>query len=221
MLYGLQTGAGTTSCSTLFDVPAEVLPEIVAVGGVVGEAELLGARVPIAGIAGDQQAALFGQGCLAPGAGQGHLRHRQLPARPRRRRPGPAAARAAAHARRPGRAYALEGSVFVAGAAVQWLRDGLGVLATAAESEALAASVPDTGGVYFVPALAGLGSPYWDADARGAISGLTAAPAGPSTSCAPRSRGSPSRSRDVVDAAAPPGRLAAARRRRRDGQPAS
>ena len=126
----------------------------------------LGAAIPIAGMAGDQQAALFGQGCFAPGRGQEHLRHRLLPAaehRAARRR----ARRAGSSRRSPGAVggrveYALEGSVFVAGAAVQWLRDGLRLVGDAAETEAAARSVPDTAGVYVVPAFVGLGAPYWD-----------------------------------------------------------
>ena len=151
-----------------------MLPRIVPSSGVVGEAEIGGARVPLAGLAGDQQAALFGQACFRAGRRQGHLRHRQL----RPRKPGRATAAPPPHgilrtaAAQPG-VTALEGAVFVTGAAVQWLRDGLGLIADAAETEALARSVESTGGVHFVPALTGLGSPHWDADARGLISGLT------------------------------------------------
>jgi glycerol kinase len=159
----------------LFGVPRDVLPEIRGSSEVVAEGELLGATLPIAGIAGDQQAALFGQACFEPGQakatyGTGNfvLAHTggDFGVPPR------GLVRTAA-ARLEAPAYALEGSIFVTGAAIQWLRDGLGVLASAAESERLATAVPDNGGVYFVPALTGLGSPHWNADARGLITGLT------------------------------------------------
>ena len=157
----------------LFGVDRGLLPDVVPSSGTVAEASLLGASMPVAGIAGDQQAALFGQGCTEPGQakvtyGTGSFLlvndGDRLDEAPR------GLVRTAIA--QPGWT-ALEGSVFVAGAAVQWLRDGLGVLTDAAESERLAASVPDNGGVHFVPALTGLGSPWWDADARGMISGLT------------------------------------------------
>ena len=138
---------------------------------VVGEGELLGATVTIRGIAGDQQAALYGQGCHRAGEGKATygtgsfvLVHTGDDASPP---PRGLLKTAAADG------YALEGAVLVSGAALQWLRDGLGVIADAAESEALARSVDSTGGVVFVPALTGLGSPWWDADARGLVAGLT------------------------------------------------
>jgi glycerol kinase len=159
-------------------VPRAILPEVRPSAGSFGETDpgLLGARVPIAGVAGDQQAALFGQACFSAGMakntygtgafvvmntgekavlGEGVLTTLawQLP--------------------QEGPRYALEGSIFIAGAAVQWLRDGLGLISSSAQVEDLAASVPDNGGVYFVPALVGLGAPHWDAYARGAILGLT------------------------------------------------
>ncbi|MEO7474317.1 MAG: FGGY-family carbohydrate kinase, partial [Gemmatimonadales bacterium] len=158
--------------------PAEVLPTIVRSGGMVAETEraLLGTSLPIAGLAGDQQAALFGQGCSIEGLakntyGTGAFllvytgAHRPSPA------PGVLATVACGPQGEP--AFALEGSVFIAGAAVQWLRDGLGLIAAAADTEALARSVPDTGGVHFVPAFVGLGTPHWEAEARGTITGLT------------------------------------------------
>jgi glycerol kinase len=163
----------------LFGVPRELLPEIRPSSGIVGEASLLGATVPVAGIAGDQQAALAGHVCFTAGGakatygtGSFVLAHaggdRSLP---------PAGLVRTAAARLDGqpRQYALEGSIFVTGAAVQWLRDGLGLLTDAAESEAQAVSLDDNGGVYFVPALAGLGSPHWAPDARGLITGLSQA----------------------------------------------
>ena len=133
--------------------------------------------MPVAGIAGDQQAALFGQACLTPGLGKNTYGTGSFVLHEHRRRAAAGAATGCSR-RSPGgigdRAdYALEASVFVTGAAVQWLRDGLGMIATAAETEALAASLDSNDGVYFVPALTGLGSPHWDPYARGTIVGLT------------------------------------------------
>jgi glycerol kinase len=163
----------------MLGVPREMLPDVVDSSGVCGETVDLGwlpAGVPIAGIAGDQQAALFGQACFAPGAakntyGTGCFALLNTGDRPVASRHGLLTTLAW---RIDGRTtYALEGAVFIAGAAVQWLRDGLGIIAAAAETEALARSVADTGGVYFVPAFVGLGAPYWDQRARGVIVGLT------------------------------------------------
>jgi glycerol kinase len=163
----------------LLGVPRAVLPAIVDSSGVCGETIDLGwvpAGIPIAGIAGDQQSALFGQACYASGDakntyGTGCFLLMNTAGEPV----------ASVHGllttiawRFGGRTtYALEGAVFIAGAALQWLRDGLGIIRTAAESQPLAESVADTGGVYFVPAFVGLGAPYWDMYARGAILGLT------------------------------------------------
>ena len=159
----------------LFGVERELLPEIRASSEVVGEGELLGATLPIAALAGDQQAALYGHGCVRPGqakatygTGSFLLAHAGGDSGP----PPDGILRTAA-ARLDQPQYALEGSIFVTGAALQWLRDGLGLLADVAESAALAASVEDSGGVYFVPALAGLGSPHWAPEARGLITGLS------------------------------------------------
>ncbi len=165
-----------------FDIPLSVLPRVVPSSGVFAETDpaLLGAAVPLAGLAGDQQAATFGQACFAPGMAKATygtgcfmLMNTGTQAVPSRNRllttvawQGPAQAPART-------AYALEGSVFMAGATVQWLRDGLGLLERAAEVEALAASVSDTGDVFLVPAFAGLGAPDWDGDARGLLIGLT------------------------------------------------
>jgi glycerol kinase len=153
----------------LFGVPREVLPEIRLSGAFFGDAELLGHSAPVRGVAGDQQAALFAAGGAKATYGTGSfiLVETDEPA-------GDGVLRTAA-ARLDGEPpkRALEGAVFVTGAALQWLRDGLGLLADAGESEALAASLDDNGGVYFVPALAGLGSPHWRADVRGAVTGLT------------------------------------------------
>jgi glycerol kinase len=161
-------------------VPARALPEVVPSTGVVGRtnpAEFLGLDLPIAGIAGDQQAALFGQACFAPGDtkctyGTGSFVLTNTGTSLMRAGDGVLSTVAWMDAS-GALSYALEGSVFVTGAAVQWLRDGLGLLDNAAQSEALARSVPDSGGVVFVPALTGLGAPDWDPDARGAVFGIT------------------------------------------------
>lgn len=162
----------------LFHVPAELLPRAVPSAGIaaVTTRQSFGAEVPIAGIAGDQQAALFGQACVRPGmvkstygTGCFLLMYTGSEAVPSQR--GLLTTVACAADGAP--AYAVEGSVFIAGAAIQWLRDGLGILRSAAESEPLARAVESTDGVYFVPAFVGLGAPYWDPNARGAIVGLT------------------------------------------------
>jgi len=159
-------------------VPSSLLPAVLPSCGVFGQAEpsLLGAALPIAGIAGDQQAALFGQACFQVGMGKNtygtgcfvlmNVGHDSLPL-------GSSLVTTIAWGLGQGVEYALEGSIFIAGAAVQWLRDGLGLIATAAESEALAASVPSSDGVYVVPAFVGLGAPHWDPRARGTIVGIT------------------------------------------------
>jgi len=178
LLYDIHRGAWDEDLLAMFDIPREVLPQVRRSSEVVGETqpELFGAAIPIAGMAGDQQAALFGQACHDPGMAKNTygtgcflLMHTG------ERAPPPAGGlivtRAAQVSERP--EYALEGSVFIAGAAVQWLRDGLGLIGSAAEVEDLAATVPDTGGACFVPAFAGLGAPYWDAEARGTLVGLT------------------------------------------------
>jgi len=177
-LYGLARRDWDDELLGLFGIPRALLPDIVNSSGVIGEsdAEALGRSLPIAGIAGDQQAALFGQGCVRPGLAKNTygtgaflltFTGQEIPRSER----GLLVTAAAGARGEP--AYALEGSVFIAGAAVQWLRDGLGLIGTAAETEALAESVPDTGGVYFVPAFVGLGSPHWESEARGTIVGLT------------------------------------------------
>jgi glycerol kinase len=163
----------------LLGVPRALLPTVLPSAGVFGETVDLGwapAGIPIAGIAGDQQAALFGQACFETGMakntyGTGCFVLLNTGATPVRSRHGLLTTIAWRIAGQT--TYALEGSVFIAGAVVQWLRDGLEILKSAAESQALAESVPDTGGVYFVPAFVGLGAPYWDMYARGTIVGLT------------------------------------------------
>jgi glycerol kinase len=178
MLMNLETGEWDSEMLSIFDVPRAMLPRIAASSGVAGAiaAEHFGAEITIAGIAGDQQAALAGQACFRAGLSKntygtgcfallhtgGHMpvsRNRLL------------ATRAASTDGRP--QFAIEGSVFVAGAVVQWLRDKLGLIQNAADSEGLAVAARDTSGVYVVPAFVGLGAPHWDADARGIITGLT------------------------------------------------
>jgi glycerol kinase len=160
-------------------IPAPLLPDVLPSSSAFGTSDadlFLGIGAPIAGIAGDQQSALFGQACFEPGAskntyGTGSFVLMNTGDRPVRSRSGLLATIACGVA--ADTAYALEGSIFVTGAALQWLRDGLGIISTAAEAGPLAESVPDTGGVYFVPALTGLGAPWWDPYARGAIVGIT------------------------------------------------
>ena len=176
MLFDIRRGDWDDELLALLDIPRAVLPQVVASSGVCAETMLDGVRVPIAGIAGDQQAALFGQACLSPGlakntygtgcflllntGSQAVASHNNL-------------VTTVAWKRGDAIDYALEGSVFIAGAVVQWLRDGLQIVRAASDIEALAGSVPDNGGVYFVPAFAGLGAPHWDPYARGSMFGLT------------------------------------------------
>jgi len=176
LLFDIRAGAWDDELLALFDIPRSVLPRVVPSSGICAQARVGGIGVPIAGIAGDQQAALFGQACHAPGLakntyGTGCFLLMNT---------GDKAVASTNNLlttvawQRGGRTdYALEGSVFIGGAVVQWLRDGLKIIRAAGEVEALAASVPDNGGVYVVPAFAGLGAPHWDAYARGAILGLT------------------------------------------------
>jgi glycerol kinase len=175
-LMDVHTGGWDDELCALFGVPPAALPEIVDCVGRFGETTAFGAAIPICGIAGDQQAAAIGQACLAPGQtkatfGTGAFILTHAGATP----PTSGHRMLSTVAWQLGgeRAYALEGSVFVAGSLVQWLRDTLGLIGTAAETEALARSVPDTGGVYLVPALSGLGAPWWEPDARASISGLS------------------------------------------------
>jgi len=159
-------------------IPREILPEVRESSGVFGnaEAEWFGAEIPIAGIAGDQQAALFGQGCTSPGRakntyGTGCFLLMNTGAEAPESKTGLVTTIGWGLAGKVD--YALEGSIFVAGSAVQWLRDGLGIIENAAETDALARAVEDTGGVYLVPAFVGLGAPYWDERARGTLVGIT------------------------------------------------
>lgn len=178
LLMELHTGAWDESMLSLFGVPRPMLPRIVQSSCVVAvtDGNLFGREIPIAGVAGDQQAALFGQACFSPGfvkntygTGCFALMHtgNKVP-RSRHKLLSTAAASPRGH-----RDFALEGAVFVAGAVVQWLRDELGLIADAAESEQAAKAVDDTAGVYLVPAFTGLGAPHWNADARGTMTGLS------------------------------------------------
>jgi glycerol kinase len=178
LLYDIRVRDWHPDLLGLFGVPREVLPTLVRSSEVVGETvpAHLGLPLPIAGLAGDQQAALFGQGCVTQGLAKNTygtgafllvIAGAHAPSPPE----GLLATVACGPRGEPW--YALEGSVFIAGAAIQWLRDGLGILDHAGESEALARSVADTCGVHFVPAFVGLGTPYWEPEARGTITGLT------------------------------------------------
>jgi len=180
MLYDITTGSWDAELLDLFRIPAAVLPELRDSSGLFGrtEAGILGAEVPVMGIAGDQQAAAVGQACFAPGMvkstyGTGCfllLHTGEAPVASRARMLTTVALQLAGR-----RSYALEGAIFVAGAAVQWLRDGLGVIGDAAETGALAARADAQHPIYLVPAFVGLGAPHWNAEARGALFGLTRA----------------------------------------------
>ncbi|MGD8276582.1 MAG: glycerol kinase GlpK [Gemmatimonadota bacterium] len=178
LLYDVHELAWSEELASLFSVPVAMLPEVRPSSGDFGEtgADLFGAPVPICGIAGDQQAALFGQGAVAPGQakntyGTGAFLLMNTGPRPVASERGLLTTVGCGPRGEP--AYALEGSIFIAGAAVQWLRDGLGIIASAEESEAVARSLDDNDGVYFVPAFVGLGAPHWNPDARGTLVGLT------------------------------------------------
>ncbi|UYY58868.1 FGGY family carbohydrate kinase [Sphingomonas sp. S2-65] len=176
LLMGLGSGGWNDSLLGMFSAPREALPEIVDCAGRFGTTTLFGGEIPICGLAGDQQAATIGQACLARGDTKGTFgtgafvltnagttppssKHRLL-----------ATVLWQLNGRRT---YAIEGSVFVAGSLIQWLRDSIGLIGTAPETEAIARSVPDSGGVYLVPALSGLGAPWWEPEARAALSGMT------------------------------------------------
>lgn len=178
MLFNLHDATWDDWALDLLGVPAGLLPEVRPSSGDFGMsvAEHLGLEAPIQGVAGDQQAALFGQGCWTPGlakntygTGAFLLLHTGDSAVPSEH----GLLTTAACDASGGLAYALEGSVFIAGAAIQWLRDELGLVSAAGDSEAMAAALADNGGVYFVPGFVGLGAPHWEADARGSIFGLT------------------------------------------------
>jgi glycerol kinase len=176
MLFDISKGEWDDQLLKIFGIPRSMLPEVRSSSEVYGQTTLLGDPIPIAGIAGDQQAALFGQACVKPGMvkntyGTGCF---MLMNTGTKRIASKHNLLTTIAWRIDGRTeYALEGSIFIAGAVVQWLRDGLEFFRSSVEVEALAASVPDTGGVYLVPAFAGLGAPHWDQHARGTIVGLT------------------------------------------------
>jgi len=179
LLYNIRTKRWDPSLLRLLGIPASLLPDVKPCSGPFGVTVRTGALpsgIPIAGMAGDQQASMVGHGCLAPGTAKNtygtgcfllfHTGNRFVASRQ-------GLLTTLVYGGRPQPAYALEGSVFIAGAAIQWLRDGLQVIRHAAETEAMARSIRSTDGVYVVPAFVGLGAPYWDMDARGAIIGLT------------------------------------------------
>jgi glycerol kinase len=178
MLLNVRGNTWDDELLQLLDVPREVLPSVHPSSHVFGEAraEWLGAAIPIGGVAGDQQSALFGQACFKAGLakntyGTGCFMLMHTGAQFQTSTNGLITTSAAQPSATP--EFALEGSVFIAGAVVQWLRDGLHAISASGEVQQLAQSVPDSGGVMFVPAFTGLGAPYWNADARGAIVGLT------------------------------------------------
>jgi glycerol kinase len=176
MLFNIRDGGWDEDLLRLFGVPPALLPEVRGSSEVYGETTLFGGAIPIAGMAGDQQAALFGQACTRPGMvkntyGTGCFMLMHTGEKPIASKNNLLTTVAWRIGRRT--EYALEGSIFIAGAVVQWLRDGLGIIASSGEVEPLAAQVPDNGGVYLVPAFAGLGAPHWDPYARGTIIGLT------------------------------------------------
>ena len=180
LLLDVRTQRWDAELLALFDIPASLLPEVCPSSHVFGETlpELLGASVSVGGMAGDQQSALFGQACLSPGQakntyGTGCFMLMHAGERFRASENGLVTTSACRTGGAPAPEFALEGSVFIGGAVVQWLRDGLRAIESSHEVQALAASVPDAGGVLMVPAFTGLGAPYWDADARGTIVGLT------------------------------------------------
>ena len=178
LLYDLGGHSWDSELLELLEVPQAVLPEIRGSSGSFGVAsgEALGFEAPIAGVAGDQQAALFGQGCWHAGLAKntyGTGAFLLLHTGAERVQSKLGLLTTAACDERGGPAFALEGAIFIAGAAVQWLRDGIGILSTAAESEVSARSLEGNEGVYFVPAFVGLGAPHWEPEARGTIVGLT------------------------------------------------
>jgi glycerol kinase len=181
MLYDIGRGEWSDELCALFDVPRAILPEVAPSSGTFGVTRAdraAGLTVPVSGIAGDQQAALFGQACVEPGMtkntyGTGSFVLTNIGPNLPEPVDGLLTTIAWSLGSNDNVTYAMEGAIFVTGAAVQWLRDGLGVITEAAETGPLAASVPDSGGVYLVPAFTGLGSPWWDPYARGAIVGIT------------------------------------------------
>ena len=178
MLFNINTLEWDKELLELLDIPASMMPEVKSSSEIYGNTKttIFAHEVPIAGIAGDQQAALFGQMCTEPGSvkntyGTGCFLLMNTGEKPFMSKNNLLTTIAWKLGGKVN--YALEGSIFVGGSVVQWLRDGLGVIRSSSEVEALAASVPDNGGVYFVPALTGMGAPYWDSSARGLLTGIT------------------------------------------------
>jgi glycerol kinase len=179
LLFNIHSGDWDDELLESLGIPREIMPHVVPSSSFIGEtdAAIFGRAIPITGIAGDQQAALFGQACTRPGTSKNTygtgcfllLNTGQTPAKSTNNLITTVGWKLDKQAPE----YALEGSVFIAGAAIQWLRDGLGIIASASDAEAMATSVTDNGGVYFVPAFVGLGAPHWDQYARGALFGLT------------------------------------------------
>ena len=173
MLFDLHAGRWDEQLLDLLRIPRSLLPTVVPSSGVVGHTTLFGRPIPVAGVAGDQQAALFGQTCFDRGLAKNTYGTGCFLLMNVGREPVASRHQLLTTATADAGTFAMEGSVFVGGAVVQWLRDGLGIIKSAADVEALAASVPDAGGVYLVSAFAGLGAPHWDAYARGTMVGLT------------------------------------------------
>ncbi|HNG91799.1 MAG TPA: glycerol kinase GlpK, partial [Acidobacteriota bacterium] len=180
MLFNIHTAQWDDELLKLFNIPRSLLPAVVPSSLVIGESDpqLFGGGIPISGVAGDQQAALFGQICTSPGLakntyGTGCFMLMNTGTQAVTSNHSLLTTVAWKLGESGELNYALEGSVFIAGAVMQWLRDGLQIIGNAAESDAVAQTVADTGGVYFVPAFVGLGAPYWDQQARGTITGLT------------------------------------------------
>ena len=176
LLFDIRERRWSPELLELFRVPAAVLPEVCDSAADFGETRLLGGRIPIRGMAGDQQAALVGQGCMAPGqakitygTGGFMLMNTGAALTPSRCR----LLTTVAYGIDGEVHYAMEGSLFVAGAAIKWLRDGLGIIVEARQTQDMAARLPDNGGVYMVPAFVGLGAPHWCTEARGMLTGLT------------------------------------------------
>ncbi len=176
MLFNIHTLGWDEELLRYFGIPLEILPEALPSTACMGETDLGGRKVPVAGVAGDQQAALFGQACLNEGDGKitygtGLFLLFNTGGKAVRSKSGLITTVGYSIGKKT--VYALEGSAFNAGSCIQWLRDGLGLLASSSESEMLALSVPDSGGVSFVPAFTGLGAPHWNSDARGLLAGIT------------------------------------------------
>jgi glycerol kinase len=178
LLFNIKKGTWDNELCQEFGIPMTMLPEVSPSSGIFGmtKKEIFGAEIPVAGVAGDQQAALFGQGCFQPGSAKNTygtgcfcLLHTGTIPVPSKNN----LLTTVAWDTGEGLEYALEGSVFIGGAVVQWLRDRLKIIKNADETETLSSSISDTGGVYFVPAFVGMGAPYWDPDVRGTLVGLT------------------------------------------------